>query len=145
MKAGTPMMPHQTPRDVAPRPPRVLLVEDHADSAELLRMLLRRHGFEVTVAGSVSAALAAVAGFTEPVDVLVSDMNLPDGSGNDLLRRLRTQGSLRAIALSGLDRDADVESAREAGFDEYLGKPVSIERLVDALRRLSGTGALEGR
>ncbi len=71
------------------------------------------------------------------MDVLVSDMDLPDGKGNDLLRRLRAKGRLPAIALSGLDRDADVESAREAGFDEYLGKPVSIEQLVDALRRVS--------
>ena len=120
---------------------RVLLVEDHADSAELLRILLGRHGFAVTVAGSVRTALAAA--FTEPVDVLVSDMDLPDGSGINLLRRLRAQGSLPAIALSGLDGDAEVDSAREAGFNEYLGKPVSIEQLVDALRRVSGSGAEE--
>jgi len=136
-------MPHQTSRDLEPRLPRVLLVEDHADSAELLRILLGRRGFAVTVAGSVSTALAAAC--ADPVDVLVSDMNLPDGSGNDLLRQLRAQGSLPAIALSGRDRDADVESARAAGFDEFLGKPVSIERLVDALRRVSGGGAVESR
>ncbi len=123
--------------------PRVLLVEDHADSAELLRILLGRHGFAVTVAGSVGTALTAA--FTEPMDVLVSDMDLPDGSGIDLLRRLRAQGSFPAIALSGLDGDAEVESAREAGFDEYLGKPVSIEQLVDALRRVSDSGAQETR
>jgi DNA-binding response OmpR family regulator len=114
----------------------VLLVEDHADAAELLRILLGRHGFEVTVAGSVHTVLAA-AGAT-PMDVLVSDMALPDGNGSDLLRLLRANGRLPAIALSGLDREADVVSAREAGFDEYLGKPVSVEQLVDALRRVSG-------
>jgi two-component system CheB/CheR fusion protein len=115
---------------------RVLLVEDHADSAELLRILLGRHGFAVTVAGSVGTALDAA--FAGPVDVLVSDMHLPDGSGNDLLRQLRAQGSFPAIALSGLDGDTDVESARAAGFDEYLGKPVGIDELVGALRRVSG-------
>jgi DNA-binding response OmpR family regulator len=134
-------MPHSTSGGSDPRPPHVLLVEDHADSAELLRILLGRHGFAVTVAGSVGMALTAA--FTEPVDVLVSDMDLPDGTGIDLLRRLRARGSLPAIALSGLDGDAEVDSAREAGFNEYLGKPVSIEELVDALRRVSRSGAEE--
>ncbi len=94
------------------------------------------------VAGSIRAALAASA---EPVDVLVSDMNLPDGSGNDLLCQLRAHRALPAIAISGLDRDADVIRAREAGFDEYLGKPVSVDQLVAALRRVSGSAAEESR
>jgi DNA-binding response OmpR family regulator len=132
-------MPDPMSPDAKPRPPRVLLVEDHADSAELLRMLLERHGFAVTIAGSVGTALAAAV--AEPVDVLVSDMELPDGNGIDLLRQLRADGRLPAIALSGLDREADVARARAAGFDEYLGKPVSIGRLVDALRRVTGNGA----
>ena len=127
------------PRDASHRPRRVLLVEDHADSAELLRILLERHGFAVTVAGSVGTALAAA--LAEPMDVLVSDMDLPDGNGTELLQQLRAGGRLPAIALSGLDRAADVARARAAGFDEYLGKPVSVERLVDALKRVTGDGA----
>ena len=127
-------MPNSTPCD-AGRPPQVLLVEDHSDTAELLRVLLGRHGFAVTVASSVGAALAAAG--AGPVDVLVSDIQLPDGSGHDLLRRLREDGPVPAIALSGLDGEADIDDARAAGFDEYLGKPVSITRLVGALRRVS--------
>ncbi|MEP7121109.1 MAG: response regulator [Byssovorax sp.] len=118
-----------------PRPLRVLLVDDHADTAELLRMLLSRRGFEVTTARSVASALAAAE--ASPVDVLVSDIGLADGNGCDLLRQLRALGPLPAIALSGRDREADVQSARDAGFDEYLGKPVGIAQLVEALRRVA--------
>jgi DNA-binding response OmpR family regulator len=118
-----------------PRPLRVLLVDDHADTAELLRMLLSRRGFEVTTARSVASAL--VAAEASPIDVLVSDIGLTDGNGCDLLRQLRAIGPLPAIALSGRDREADVQSARDAGFDEYLGKPVGIAQLVEALRRVA--------
>lgn len=113
----------------------VLLVDDDAYSVELLGMLLTRCGFQVTMACSIDAALAAAEG--RLVDVLVSDINLPDGSGHDLLRQLRAVGPMPAIALSGLDGDADIKSAREAGFNEYLGKPVSVDELVDALERVS--------
>jgi DNA-binding response OmpR family regulator len=117
------------------RPLRVLLVDDHADTAELLRMLLVRRGFEVTTARSVATAL--VAAESTPIDVLVSDIGLSDGTGCDLLRQIRAVRPLPAIALSGRDREADVQSARDAGFDEYLGKPVGIVQLVEALRRVA--------
>jgi DNA-binding response OmpR family regulator len=113
----------------------VLLVDDHADTADLLRMLLVRRGFEVTTARSVATALAAAE--ASPIDVLVSDIGLTDGSGCDLLRKLRAARPVPAIALSGRDREADVQSARDAGFDEYLGKPVAITQLVEALRRVT--------
>jgi DNA-binding response OmpR family regulator len=128
-------MSNQTPPEAGARPVRVLLVDDHADTAELLRMLLSRRGFEVTTARSVASAL--VAAETSPIDVLVSDIGLADGNGCDLLRQLRALGPLPAIALSGRDREADVQSARDAGFDEYLGKPVGIVQLVEALRRVA--------
>lgn len=122
---------HTTP--IAARPIRVLLVDDEEDSAELLGMLLVRRGFEVTSARSVATALAAAGATT--VDVLVSDLRLPDGNGHDLLRHLRAAGNLPAIALSGLDRAASARSDGDVGFDEYLRKPVAIDKLVDAIRR----------
>ena len=128
-------MSNQSPLSTDPPPLRVLLVDDHADTADLLRMLLVRRGFQVTTARSVATALAAAE--SAPIDVLVSDIGLADGSGCDLLRQLRAVSPLPAIALSGRDREADVQSARDAGFDEYLGKPVGIIQLVEALRRVS--------
>jgi CheY-like chemotaxis protein len=110
-------------------------------------MLLERRGFSVKVAGTVGAALAAAK--STPFDVLVSDIELPDGKGHDLVRKLRAEdrpegdppgpARIPAIALSGLDSEADVKSGRDAGFDEYLGKPVSVDDLVDALRRVAAT------
>lgn len=129
--------PSERPAD-APRS-RVLLVDDHEDSVELLRMLLMRRGFEVTIARSVAAALAAAE--AAPIDVLVSDIGLPDGTGHDLLRQLRAGGRWPAIALSGLDRAAGQAGEHADGFDEYLSKPVTIDALVDALRRVSGASA----
>ena len=114
---------------------RVLLVDDHADTTELLRMLLVRRGFVVTTARSIATALVAIE--ASPVDVLVSDIGLTDGSGCDLLRQLRANAPIPAIALSGRDRVGDVQTARDAGFDEYLAKPVAIADLVDALHRVS--------
>lgn len=115
--------------------PRVLLVDDDEDSTELLRMLLARRGFQVTTACSVATALAAADAAT--FDVLVSDIGLPDGTGYDLLRQVRLARRLPAIAVSGLDRAADFKDGPGAAFDEYLGKPVGIEKLVEALRRVS--------
>jgi DNA-binding response OmpR family regulator len=128
METALPRAPHEGP-------PRVLIVDDQADTAELLQILLGRRGFDVTTASSLAGAVAALE--AAPVDVLVSDIDLPDGSGCDLLRQLREVSYLPAIALSGHDRAADIRRGREAGFDEYLGKPVAIDQLVDALRRVA--------
>jgi DNA-binding response OmpR family regulator len=118
------------------RPTRILLVDDDEDATELLRVLLARRGFDVSSARSVATALAAA----EPAstDVLVIDLGLPDGSGHDLLRRLRRARRVPAVALSGSGRATDLAAARDAGFDEYLTKPVAIDVLAAALRRLSG-------
>jgi DNA-binding response OmpR family regulator len=122
------------------RPANVLLVDDDEDSTDLLRRLLVRRGFAVTTARSVAAALEAADAAT--VDVLVSDLGLPDGDGHDLLRQLRASRRLPAIALTGQDpRAAEAQRGEIAGFDEYLGKPVTIDRLVGALGRLFSDGA----
>jgi two-component system CheB/CheR fusion protein len=113
---------------------RLLLVDDHDDAADVLRILLARRGFNVTVARSVGTALAATEAAT--LDVLVSDIRLPDGSGHDLLRQLRAVRRIPAIALSGLDRAASKSGATDGGFDEYLYKPVAIDNLVAAVRRV---------
>jgi DNA-binding response OmpR family regulator len=112
-----------------------LIVDDHAETTEMLRILLARRGFDVTIARSVATAIAAVE--EASFDVLVSDINLPDGDGCELLHRLREARPLPAIALSGLDRPPDSRRGLDAGFDEYLGKPVTIDQLVGALRRVS--------
>lgn len=107
---------------------RVLLVEDHSDTADLLSMLLRKAGYTVCGADRVASAIELLA--EEDVDVVLSDLGLPDGSGLDLLRHLRAQGQdVPAVALSGYGARKDVEAAERAGFQAHVTKPVSFDRL----------------
>jgi PAS domain S-box-containing protein len=118
-------------------PLRLLLVEDHQDTAATLLRLLARRGYEVRSAGSVSSALELAK--TYEFDVLVSDIGLPDGTGVDLLRRLREipgKDKLCGIALSGFGMDEDIARSREAGFTQHLTKPVDFALLQQCLTRI---------
>ncbi len=125
------------PATAGPQTPiRILLVEDHQDSAEALTHLLESQGYEVAVAASVARALAV--DFDE-VDLLVSDLGLPDGSGLDLLRevsRRRPSQSLKAIALSGYGMESDLRRSREAGFRAHVTKPVDLATLQGVIQRV---------
>lgn len=116
--------------------PRVLLVEDHDDTAILMQLALRRRGYDVQVASTLAEGLRAAT--TRDFDVLVSDIALPDGSGLDLVRRIRSQRDVPAVALSGFGTEKDVARSRDAGFSEHLIKPVDIRRLVEVLDKLVG-------
>jgi DNA-binding response OmpR family regulator len=85
----------------------------------------------------VSEAVLAVA--ERPFDLLISDIELPDGSGLDLMRLLRGRG-MRALAMSGYGSEEDVRMRREAGFAEHLTKPVALDRLIAAIQRVSADG-----
>jgi len=110
-------------------------VEDHVDSLETMAKLLRRQGYEVLTAGNVREALETAA--KEPLDLLVSDLGLPDGSGLDIMRELKLQYGLHGIALSGFGTDEDIRRSREAGFDEHLVKPLKFQAVRDSIRRIS--------
>ena len=109
---------------------RVLLVEDHEDTNRSLTQLLRRRGYYVQPAHSVQSALAAAA--QEPFDVLVSDIGLPDGTGIDLMGKLRLEYPIFGIALTGFGMEDDLRKSQEVGFHHHLVKPVDLNRL-DAL------------
>ncbi len=116
-------------------PMRLLLVEDHADTAELLASLLESRGHEVVIAATVREALALAT--REPFDLVFSDLGLPDASGYDLMRALRTRTPLKGIAMSGWGADEDVSKSRDAGFAEHLTKPVRLHSLEQAIRRVA--------
>jgi PAS domain S-box-containing protein len=107
---------------------QALIVDDHADSLEVVRTALQCHGAEVTAAASVEEAAAVLT--RAKIDVLVSDLNLPDADGYDLIRRLRAmeRGSggraMPAVALTAHASDQDRERALAAGFSAHVAKPV---------------------
>src|SRR6202012_5316799 len=91
----------------AKKPLKILLVEDHADTAEILKRMLVRRGHEVVIAGNVAEALEK--GTTERFDLLLSDIGLPDGTGSELLQKLGPAHRIPAIALSGFGSQQDVQ------------------------------------
>jgi len=115
---------------------RLLLVEDHVDSAVLLAELLQSQGHTVFVAGCVSDALDLAS--KNELDVVVSDVGLPDASGYELMEKIRERHGLKGIAVTGSSRASDVERGRAAGFSMHLTKPVSLRRLEAALEQVVG-------
>ena len=116
------------------RPPeqllRLLIVEDHADTALLLKRLLEAL-VAVETAGTVAEAIEAAD--NAHFDILVSDLGLPDGTGCELMRQIRQRHPLKGIAMSGYGMEEDVRRSREAGFSEHLVKPVDISSLEQAI------------
>lgn len=109
---------------------RILLVEDQVDAGETLALLLRAVGHDVSLVHSGAGAVPAAEQF-QP-DVVLLDIGLPDVDGFEVARRLRAHfpdESLIVAAVSGYGQQELRQRAREAGFDEYFTKPVSIEAL----------------
>ena len=143
--SDSPSMPAQSQHDRQTPRLRILLVEDHQDSADMLSQLLTLHDYEMTVARSVQEALAAA---SREFDLLISDIRLPDGSGLELMRRLRENQNIRGIAISGFGTEEDRQRSLEAGYGTHLTKPVDFNRLLEAIERISGPrggGRLIGR
>ena len=115
---------------------RVLLVEDHRDTAKIMAGLLRRYGCEVRIAESVASALEL--GEAEPFDLLISDIGLPDGSGVEVMRRLAEIHRIKGIALSGYGMQEDIRRSKDAGFAAHLTKPVDVSVLEETLRGIAG-------
>lgn len=111
---------------------KVLLVEDHADTAFVLARLLEKLGYTVDTAHSAAEARAKFG--TGSPDVLIIDLLLPDGTGTDLLKELRARRPIRAIAFSALGMEADIQRSRAAGFDAHLTKPATVIELDAAIR-----------
>jgi PAS domain S-box-containing protein len=114
---------------------RILLVEDHHDTARTISRLLRSAGFAVTTAADVASASAAAD--KAPFDLLVSDLGLPDGDGYEIMRRIRAIRSMPGIAMSGYGMNEDRRRSHEAGFSEHLVKPIDLPQLIAAIRRVT--------
>ena len=113
-------------------PLRILLVDDHAASVRVLAPLLRRCGHEVREAVTVDDAVRLAR--EAPPQVLLSDLELPDGDGYELLRRVRAADpSVRGTALSGHSGDPCDGLCRSAGYDSLLAKGTGFEPILEAI------------
>jgi CheY-like chemotaxis protein len=117
----------------------ILVVDDHDDTLRSMKLLLTRLGYRVLSAENMTAALRIAE--EHDFDILLSDIGLPDGSGHELLTRIRAKRKIPALALSGFGMDDDIERSREAGFADHLTKPVSIDRLKSAIAELESSGS----
>jgi DNA-binding response OmpR family regulator len=112
---------------------RVLIVDDYPGLIELYDLALRARGIEVVGAATAGEAMTLAA--TEPFDAVVLDVELPDGSGAELVQRMRAIPSLATARFVGMSSyDASAQGKR---FDAFLAKPFHPKRLATLLRKLT--------
>ena len=110
----------------------VLLVEDEENLASLVRAYLEQEGYRVVWAGSGADALHTLD--TEPVRLVVLDLNLPDIDGLDVCKQIRARSSVPVVMLTARDEEADRLAGLDAGADDYIGKPFSPRELVARMK-----------
>jgi CheY-like chemotaxis protein len=118
---------------------RILVIEDHLDAADSLRLLLELHGHQVALAADGAGGVEMAQDFRP--EVVVCDIGLPGGmDGYAVARALRDLPGPRVplVALSGYGQEEDQEKARQAGFDRHLTKPVDPQTLIQILVMLAG-------
>lgn len=113
---------------------RVLVIEDDERMARALLVNLKARGYEVAVAHDGASGLSQLA--QNPVDIVILDLGLPDIDGVDVTTGIRAWSSVPILVLSARDGDADKVQALDAGADDYLTKPFSMEELLARLRAM---------
>ena len=114
-------------------PVRILVVDDEPPIRRLLRTSLSANGYDVEEVGTGRDAESAIA--RSPPDVIVLDLGLPDMNGQDLIRRLREQGSaVPIVVLSSRGDEAGKVEALDFGADDYVTKPFGMEELIARIR-----------
>ncbi|MCZ4607202.1 response regulator transcription factor [Streptomyces sp. Lzd4kr] len=109
---------------------RVLLVEDDEPVAESLRRGLLRYGFEVAWVTTGGAALS----HSDPYDVVLLDLGLPDADGLDVCRALRERGDVPIIVISARSDETDRVVGLELGADDYVSKPFGVREVIARIR-----------
>ena len=119
---------------------RVLIVEDEADSRELLSAVLSRCGAETSTATSCQDALAAIGSGAKLPDVVVSDLGMAEQDGYDMIRMLRALppdkgGQIPAVAVTGYVNPGDRQRALAAGYSSHVAKPIDPRTVAGAVAR----------
>jgi CheY-like chemotaxis protein len=108
-------------------PLKIFLVENHEDTLKYMQMYLETMGHEVSFARDMTSALALIG--QQQVDLLISDIGLPDGDGWELLEQLSAQRPIYAVAMSGFGMRADRAKSRAVGYRHHLIKPFMPDEL----------------
>jgi CheY-like chemotaxis protein len=153
-EAGTEVAPPAPPVTTGPQVQpqgdlagvKVLLVDDATDTLDVLQQILQHSGATIMAASSAGKALALLE--HERPDVIVSDIGMPDVDGFELMRRIRRRsagagGAIPAIALTAFTRQDDRNKAMQAGFNDYLAKPVEPASLLAHIAQAVSRGPAE--
>jgi DNA-binding response OmpR family regulator len=120
----------------------VLIIEDEEDAAELFAEMMRLSGFRVIKTSKSQTAIAIMT--RDKPDLVLLDIMMPEISGLDILRQMRSEPDLSGIpviVLSAKGMPADIKDGMEAGASIYLTKPVGFQELKDAVQRTLGASA----
>jgi len=119
--------------------PRVLVVDDDPTVLETSRLVLGRAGHEVTLADRGAAALSALR--ARPFDLVFADYRLPDFSGLDLLRLVRSDTNpVPFVVITGFGSPACMVQALKLGAADFVEKPVDVDQLTDLAARYAASG-----
>ena len=118
---------------------RILIVEDDIMMNEGIAFALRREGYGISMASSIKEASSLL---NEVFDLIILDINLPDGDGRTFLEKVREGSNLPVILLTARDSESDIVEGFDCGCDDYLTKPFSIavliKRVAAVLKRTNG-------
>jgi CheY-like chemotaxis protein len=113
------------------RPLGVFLVENHQDTVKYLQLYLEDLGHQVTIAPDMATALEDFP--KSKCNVLISDINLPDGDGWELMEQMKDRRPAFAIAMSGNGSKSDLHRSRSVGYNHHLVKPFLPADLIELL------------
>ncbi len=121
---------------------RLLVVDDDADSLDLMKYMLEEVGAEVAIVTSVKEAIAALTAPSSQYDVLLSDIGMPEEDGFSLIRQVRALaaevgGQIPAAAITAYASDRERQMAIDAGFQAHIAKPIDLAQLVLAIINLA--------
>jgi len=116
-----------------------LVVEDDAGGMAIIGVMMRHLGIKAFINTTGEGVISMAHAMDPRPDIVFLDINLPRTTGYDVLKQLRNDDSLKdvtVVAVTAQDADTEIPKAKEAGFDAYIGKPISRMRFPRQLRRI---------
>jgi CheY-like chemotaxis protein len=113
---------------------RILLVEDHGETLQIFARLLRHFGHEISAADCAQSALQLLE--SKEFDLVLTDIELPDDGGYNVVSQAKRKQPVKAVALAEFNTDEDIRRSKEAGFDFHLTKPVDFFELRTVLNQV---------